>query len=130
MVLAARIFLGLQGLVALGIGVLCALLNDWSALGVTAEGAGRIELKVAIGGTWVFLGVMFLRGAFAQGLRPWIGQVALLYSILGLLRILAMQGDSATMNTLIFLAYEAASALIALALFFRLNPDRRRIFGG
>lgn len=126
----ARLFLGLQGLVALAVGLMCAFLSDWSVLGVDAEGAGRIELKVAIGGTWLFLGVHFLTGAMGSNLRAYLAQLAALYAILSVTRLLAMQSDSAAMNTLLFLGYEIVSVLIALVLFARSNPDRRRIFGG
>ncbi|QGG80315.1 hypothetical protein GH975_06905 [Litorivicinus lipolyticus] len=125
-----RLFLGVQGLIALAVGLLCAFLSDWSILGVSAEGAGRIELKVAIGGTWVFLGVHFLSGAMGSNLRAYLIQLASLYGLLAATRLLAMQSDSASMNTLLLLGYELVSAAIALVLFARSNPDRRRIFGG
>lgn len=130
MTVLTRLFLGVQGLVALAVGLVCAFLNDWSLLDVDVGAAGRIELKVAIGGTWLFLGVHFFTGAIGSNLRAYLVQVAALYGILAVIRLVAMQSDAASMNTLLFLAFEMVSVLIALVLFARSNPDRRRIFGG
>lgn len=127
--MVSRLFNLVQGLVALAVGLYCAGLGDMTTLGIEAQGAGLVEAQTAIGGTWIFLGLLFLAGANPHRARSTLAYIAVAYAVLAGVRIVAIQQHAAESLTLMFLLYEILSAVIAGVLFKHQDPDRRRIFG-
>ena len=127
--IVARLFNLLQGLVALAVGLYCAGLGDLTVIGIDVRGAGAIETHAAIGGTWIFLGLLMLTGVNSHRARDTAAMISILYLVVATVRILAMQSHAAESFTLIYLAFEMFSSLLGLMIWRTLNPNRRRIFG-
>lgn len=128
--LFGRIFLLLNALVAIGLGGWAVLQTDFSAYGITADAAGLIELRAALGGAWLTFGVLWFAGALGRRVRTGMAQLAGFYVITASCRFFAMQAGGGTQTTLLFLVFEIAVFSIAGWLYsVTLAPADRRIFG-
>ena len=128
--LFGRIFLLLNALIAIGLGGWAVLQTDFSAYGITADGAGMIEVRTALGGAWLTFGLLWFAGALGRRVRTGIAQLAGFYAVTAVCRFLAMQAGGGTHATLLFLVFEISVFAIASWMYFvTLAPADRRIFG-
>lgn len=128
--LFGRIFLAINGLIGLALGTFVAVSSSLSSVGIDVQGYGLIEVRAAVGGAWICLGLFWLINAFGRRLRSSTATLGVFYAVTAAVRFLAMQDGGATNQTLMFLAFELVIALISLLLFvWALAPERRRIFG-
>ena len=128
--LFGRIFLLLNALVAIGLGGWAVLQTDFSAFGISTDGAGLIEVRTALGGAWLTFGVLWFAGALGRRVRTGMAQLAGFYVVTAVCRFLAMQTGGGTQTTLLFLVFEIAVFAIASWMYFvTLAPADRRIFG-
>ena len=125
----ARLFLFLNGLLGVALGGFVAVSSDLSLLDIKLSGSALIEVRTAMGGAWLALGLFWLASTFGRRLRSAIGSLTGFYAVTAVVRVLAMQAGGSTDTTLIFLAFEVVVALIGGWLFARtLSPTKRRIF--
>ena len=128
--LFGRIFLLLNALIAIGLGGWAVLQTDFSAYGITADGAGMIEVRTALGGAWLTFGLLWFAGALGRRVRTGMAQLAGFYAVTAVCRFLAMQAGGGTQATLLFLVFEISVFAIASWMYFvTLAPADRRIFG-
>ena len=129
--LAGRLFLFFNGLLGLLLGGFVTLFADLSILGIQLTGAPLIEVRTAMGGAWLTLGLYWFAATFGRRVRTAVGAVSGFYAVTAIARGIAMQAGGSTEATLMFLAFEAVVALLGALLFFvTLAPNRRRIFAG
>lgn len=128
--LFGRILLLLNALVAIVLGSWAVLQTDFSAYGITADQAGLIEVRTALGGAWLTFGVLWLTGGVGRRIRTAMAQLAGFYLITAACRFLAMQAGGGTQTSFIFLVFEMTVFSIASWMYFvTLAPADRRIFG-
>lgn len=126
-----RVFLFLNGLLGLVLGAYVITAPSLAVLDINLAGPAMIEVRTAMGGAWVALGLYWGFAAFGRRLRTGVGALAGFYVVTALARVLAMRFGGATDTTLAFLAFEVIVAMVACWLFFStLAPSQRRIFGG
>lgn len=126
----SRLFLFINGLLGLALGGYVVSVESLSLLDIQLTGAAMIEVRTAMGGAWLALGLYWCIASFGRRLRTGVGSLAGFYLVTAVARGLAMRFGGSTDTTLAFLAFELVTAIIAAWLFFStLAPSQRRIFG-